>query len=322
MMKTILLACMTFLTLATHGSIYAQAFPNKPVRILVGVSAGGGVDLASRIVAAKLGEFWGQQVLVENRPGAAQMLAVEAVAKAAPDGYTLLSCNIGTHAIGPALINKAGVDHVKDFAPISLFGTNPLVLVADPALPVKSVKEFVAHINANPGKVAIAYGGIGTSPHLTTELFKLTTMVDAVLTPYKGGSAALADLLGGHVQAMFDGLSTQLATIKAGKVRALAVTSSKRSGYLPDTPTLVENGVPIEVTAWYGFCAPAGVPKPVLERLHADMVKALSAADVRQRLEQLGMDVDPPSSEQFAELIRSETTKWSKVVKEARISLQ
>ena len=272
-MKPILYACMALLCLATHGSIHAQVFPNKPVRILVGVSAGGGVDLASRIVAAKLSEFWGQQVVVENRPGAAEMLAVEAVAKSAPDGYTLLSCNIGTHAISPALVNKAGFDHIKDFAPITLFGTNPLVLVSNPALPVTTVKEFVGHINANPGKVAIAYGGLGTSPHLTTELFRLTTQINAVLTPYKGGSAALADLLGGHIQAMFDGLSTQLATIKTGKVRALAVTSAKRSSYLPDTPTLVESGVPIEVTAWYGFCAPAGVPKPVLDKLIACSLK-------------------------------------------------
>ena len=266
-MKTILIALITVLTWAPYGSVHSQAFPSKPSRLLVGVTAGGGVDLASRVVATKLGEIWGQQMVVENRTGAGQMLAMEAVAKAAPDGYTLLSCNSGTHAIGPALFNKAGVDHIKDFAPISLFGTNPVVLVVNPALPVKSVQEFLAYIKANPGKTIIAYGGIGTTPHLTTELFRLSTGIDSVLAPYKGGSAALADLLGGHVPAMFDGLSTQLATIKAGKVRALAVTSTKRNANLPDTPTMIESGVAMDVTAWYGFCAPAGVPKPILEKL-------------------------------------------------------
>jgi tripartite-type tricarboxylate transporter receptor subunit TctC len=309
-------------TLAPHGSVHAQAFPNKPVRLLVGVSPGGGLDLASRVVAAKLGELWGQPLLVENRAGAGQMIAVEAVAKAAPDGYTLLACTTGTHAIGPALFNKTSVDHIKDFAPISLFGTNPIVLVANSEVPASSIKDFVAYANAHPGKVAIAYGGIGTPPHLTTEMFRLVTGINSVLTPYKGGSAALADLLGGHVQAQFDGLSTQLTTIKAGKVRALAVTSLKRNANLPDTPTMIEAGFPIDVTAWYGICAPAGVPKPILDKLHADMVKALNSPDVRQRLEELGLDVETQTPEQFAALIKSETAKWAKVVKDARIPLQ
>ena len=317
-----LFALALALGLAPHASVQSQSFPDRPVRLLVGVTAGGGVDLASRIVAAKLSELWGQQLLVENRAGGGQMLAMEAVAKAAPDGYTLLSCNLGTHGIGPALFHKAGVDHVKDFAPISLFGTNPLVLVTNPAVPAKSVQDFLAHIKSDPGKVAIAYGGTGTTPHLTTELFRLTTGIDSPLVPYKGGAAALADLLGGHVQAQFDGLSTQLATIKAGKVRALAVTSSKRNANLPDTPTLIESGVSIDVTAWYGFCAPAGVPKPILEKLHADMGKALNSPDVRQRLEELGLDVETQTPEQFAALIRAETARWANVVREARVSVR
>ncbi len=317
-----LLALTLALGLAPHGSVHSQAFPDKPVRLLVGVTAGGGVDLASRIVAAKLSELWGQQVLVENRAGGGQMLAMEAVARAAPDGYTLLACTLGTHGIGPALFHKVGVDHIKDFAPVSLFGTNPIVLVANPAVPAKSVQDFLAHIKADPGKVSIAYGGTGTPPHLTAELFRLTTGIDSPLVPYKGGAAALADLLGGHVQAQFDGLSTQLASIKAGKVRAMAVTSSKRNANLPNTPTLIESGVSIDVTAWYGFCAPAGVPKPLLEKLHVDMVKALNSPDVRQRLEDLGLDVETLTPEQFAALIRAETAKWATVVKDARVSVQ
>jgi tripartite-type tricarboxylate transporter receptor subunit TctC len=321
-LRTALLALTLALGWVPPGSVHAQAFPDKPVRVLVGVSAGGGVDLASRVVAAKLGELWGQTVLVENRAGAGQLLAMEAVARAAPDGHTLLACNLGTHGIGPALFPKAGVDALKDFTPISLFGTNPLVLVTHPAVPAKSVPEFLALARAKPGKVAIAYGGTGTTPHLTTELFRSTTAIDSPFVPYKGGSAALADLMGGHVQAQFDGLSTQLGAIKAGKVRALAVTSAKRNASLPDTPTLIESGVPIEVVAWYGFCAPAGVPRPVVDKLHADMVKALNAPEVRQQLEALGLDVETRTPDQFAAFIKSEVAKWAQVVRDAHVSVQ
>ena len=321
-MKLAFISSIAALTLTLHGNVYSQTFPSKPGRILVGVSAGGGVDVASRVIAAKLTEYWGQQVVVDNRVGGGQIIASEIVAKAAPDGYTLLSCNIGTHGAGPALFSKLPYDHIKDFAPISLMGTNPVVLVANTAVPAKSVKEFVAHANANPGKIVIAYGGIGTTPHMSTELFRLTTGINVVLVPYKGGSAALVDVLGGHVQAMFDGLSTQLTTIKSGRVRALAVTSAKRSAFVPDTLTLIESGVPMEVTAWYGLCAPAGIPKPILARINADVVKALGTPDVRQRFADIGLDVEPQTPEQFAALIKSETAKWAKVIKDARIPQQ
>jgi tripartite-type tricarboxylate transporter receptor subunit TctC len=321
-LRAALLALTCCLGAALTGPVQAQAFPDRPVRVLVGVSPGGGVDLASRVLAAKLGELWGQTVLVENRAGAGQLLAMEAVAKAAADGHTLLACTLGTHGIGPALFSKAGVDALKDFTPISLFGSNPLVLVAHPAVPARSVPEFLALARAKPGKVAIAYGGTATPPHMTAELFRSTTGLDSPLVPYKGGSAALADLLGGHVQAQVDGLSTQLSTIQAGKVRALAVTSAKRHASLPDTPTLMESGVPIDVVAWYGFCAPAGLPKALLDKLHADMVRALNAPEIRQQLETLGLDVETRTPDQFAALIRTEIAKWAKVVKEAHVSVQ
>ena len=198
-MKTTFFVLIALLTFVPHQNPHAQAFPSKPGRILVGVSAGGGVDVASRMIAAKLTEYWGQQVVVDNRVGGGQIIASEIVAKAAPDGYTLLSCNIGTHGAGPSLFSKLPYDHIKDFAPISLMGTNPMALVVNPGVPAKSVKEFVAHANAGPGKIVIAYGGIGTSTHMVTEMFRLTSGINVVLVPYKGGSAALVDVLGGHV---------------------------------------------------------------------------------------------------------------------------
>lgn len=198
-MKTTFFVLIALLTFVPHQNPHAQAFPSKPGRILVGVSAGGGVDVASRMIAAKLTEYWGQQVVVDNRVGGGQIIASEIVAKAAPDGYTLLSCNIGTHGAGPSLFSKLPYDHIKDFAPISLMGTNPMALVVNPGVPAKSVKEFVAHANAAPGKIVIAYGGIGTSTHMATEMFRLTSGINVVLVPYKGGSAALVDVLGGHV---------------------------------------------------------------------------------------------------------------------------
>ena len=321
-MKNILLAFIALLTFAPHENTHAQAFPSKPGRILVGVSAGGGVDVASRVIAAKLTEYWGQQVVVDNRVGGGQIIATEIVAKAAPDGYTLLSCNIGTHGAGPSLFSKLPYDHIKDFAPISLMGTNPMVLVVNPGVPAKSVKEFIAHANANPGKIVVAYGGIGTSTHMATEMFRLTSGINVVLVPYKGGAAALVDVLGGHVQSMIDGLSTQMTSIKSSRVRALAVTSAKRSAYLPDTPTMIESGVTMEATAWYGLCAPAGVSKPILARINADVVKALGTPDVRQRFADIGLDAEPQTPEQFAALIKSETVKWAKVIKDARIPQQ
>lgn len=322
MNRTFTTMALLALLLAPHENAHAQAFPSKPGRILVGVSAGGGVDVASRVIAAKLTEYWGHQVVVDNRVGGGQIIATEIVAKAAPDGYTLLSCNIGTHGAGPSLFSKLPYDHIKDFAPISLMGTNPMVLVVNPGVPAKSVKEFVAFTQASPGKIVIAYGGIGTSTHMATEMFRLSAGVNVVLVPYKGGAAALVDVLGGHVQSMIDGLSTQLTAIKGARVRALAVTSAKRNAFLPDTPTMIESGVPMEATAWYGLCAPAGVPKPILARINADVVKALGTPDVRQRFADIGLDAEPQTPGQFAALIKSETAKWAKVIKDARIPQQ
>ena len=204
--------------------------------------AAGGTDVSARIIASRLSEMWGQTLVVDNRPGAGTAIAADITAKAVPDGYTLFLCSIASHGIAPFLYKKLGYNHIKDFAPISLIGTTPNILVVHPALPTKSISEFIAHAKANPGKINFASPGVGISPHMTMELFRLTTAINFVHVSYKGGAPALAELLGGHIQAMFDNLSTQLAPIKAGRVRALAVTSSKRSVYLSDVPTMIESG--------------------------------------------------------------------------------
>jgi tripartite-type tricarboxylate transporter receptor subunit TctC len=300
----------------------AQTYPNRPVRLLVGFAPGGGVDVTARILAPKLHELWGQPVVVDNRAGAGGTIATDIAAKAPADGHTLLLCGIWSHGVAPSLYKRLPYDHIRDFAPISIVGTTPNVLVVHPSVPVKSVSEFIAHTKASRGKVIIASPGAGSSPHMTLELFRLTTGIDVVHVPYKGSAPALADLLGGHIQSMFDNMSTQLAHMKSGRTRALAVTSPKRSVHLPEVPTMREAGVPIEVTVWYGLCAPAGVQKSIVARLNADMKRVLSASDIQSRLVEVGLDPAPSTPEQFAAFIKSETEVWARVVREAKIPQQ
>ena len=308
--------------LLAAAAAHAQPYPNKPARLLVGFAPGGGVDVTARIVAAKLTELWGQQLVVDNRAGAGGTIATDIAAKAAPDGYSLLFCGIWSHGVAPSLYKQLQYDHYRDFAPVSMIGTTPNVLVVNPNVPVKSVSEFIAYTKANNGKIAIAHPGAGSSPHMTLELFRLTTGVNVVPVPYKGGAPALVDLLGGHIPAMFDNMSTQLSVIKSGRTRALAVTSPKRTSHLPDVPTMMESGVQLDVTVWYGLCAPAAVPKTVVAKLNADLHKALNAPDVQRRLMEQGVDPAPSTPEEFAAFIRVETDKWAKVVKEAGVPKQ
>jgi tripartite-type tricarboxylate transporter receptor subunit TctC len=308
--------------LLAAAAAHSQAYPNKPGRLLVGFAPGGGVDVTARIVAAKLSEIWGQQLVVDNRAGAGGTIATDIAAKSPPDGYSLLLCGIWSHGVAPSLYKKLPYDHYRDFAPISLIGTTPNVLVVNPNVPVKSVSEFIAYTKANDGKVSIAHPGAGSSPHMTLELFRLTTGVNVVPVPYKGGAPALVDLLGGHIPAMFDNMSTQLSVIKSGRTRALAVTSPKRTSHLPDVPTMMEAGVQLDVTVWYGLCAPAAVPKTIVAKLNADLHKALNSPDVQRRLTEQGVDPAPSTPEQFAAFIRAETEKWAKVVKEAGVPQQ
>jgi tripartite-type tricarboxylate transporter receptor subunit TctC len=320
--KVLTLTLAAILALAAAVAANAQPYPNKPGRLMVGFAPGGGVDVTARIVASKLSEIWGQQLVVDNRTGAGGTIASDIAAKSAPDGYSLLFCGIWSHGVAPSLYKQLPYDHYKDFAPVSLIGTTPNALVVNPALPVKSVNDFIAYTKANDGKITIAHPGVGSSPHMSLELFRLTTGINIVPVPYKGAALALVDLLGGHVNAMFDNMSSQLLLMKSGKTRALAVTSPRRTAHLPDVPTMLESGIVVDVTVWYGLCAPAAVPKNILAKLNADLHKALNSPDVQRRLTEQGVDPAPSTPEQFAAFIRSETEKWARVVKDAGVPQQ
>jgi tripartite-type tricarboxylate transporter receptor subunit TctC len=317
--KSLLAAALAALLACTISvPAHAQASPNRPVRLLVGLAPGGGTDIIARLVAQKMGEGLGQQVLVENRVGSGGLLAAEAAAKAVPDGYTLLFGAISYSSIFASLYRKLPYDPVKDFAPISLVATFPNVLVVNPALPVKTVGELLAYAKANPGKVSYGSSGVGSSLHLSMEMLKSMTGLDAVHVPYKGGAPATADLIGGQIQAMFDNLPGQIAYVKAGRTRALAVTTAKRNPQLPDVPTMIEAGVPgFEVNVWYGILAQAATPKPIIDKLNIEVVKALNSPEVRERMAKEGAEAIPSTPAEFAAFQKAEVTKWAKVVKDS-----
>jgi len=295
-----------------------NAYPNKSIRLVVPFPAGGTTDVLARAAAQKLTESLGQAVVVDNRPGAGGNIGAELVAKSAPDGYTLLMGTVGTHAINPSLYPKMPYDHVRDFAPIILVAGVPNVLVINPALPVNSVQELIAYAKANPGKVNFASSGNGTSIHLSGELFKSMAGVQMTHIPYKGSAPALMDLIGGQVQVMFDNLPSALPHIKGGKLRAVAVTSTKRAPALPDVPTIAESGVPgFEASSWFGILAPAGTPRDIVTKINAEANKALQSAEMREKLLSQGAEAAGNTPEYFADYIRSETAKWAKVVKES-----
>ncbi|HEV2009337.1 MAG TPA: tripartite tricarboxylate transporter substrate binding protein [Burkholderiales bacterium] len=316
-MKTLRNAVI-ILALISGALAHAQTFPGKPIRLVVGYAPGGGTDLASRYVAAALSDLWNTTVLVDNRPGAGGALGTEITAKAAPDGYTVMLCTIGSHAITPARI-KLTYDHIKDFAFISMIGSTPNVLLVHPSQPMKNVGEFVAYARANPGKLSYGSSGVGASPHLSIELLKSMTGIDIVHVPYKGAAPALAEVMGGQMPASVGNLpGGPLAAIKSGRVRGIGVTSAKRNPRAPDVPTFAESGVPgYDVSSWYGICAPTGLPKPVLAKFNAGLVKVLSSPDLQQRMGEQGIDVTPSTPEQFVAHVKAETAKWAKVVKEA-----
>jgi len=294
----------------------AQTYPTKPIRLVVPFPAGGTTDILARAVAQKLSETLGQQVIVDNRPGAGGNIGSELVARSAPDGYTLLMGTVGTHAINVSLYPKLPYDPVKDFTPIVLVAGVPNVLVVNPSLPARSVAELIAYAKANPGKLNFASSGSGTSIHLSGELFKVLTGVQMTHVPYKGSAPALTDLVGGQVQLMFDNLPSSLAFIKAGKLRALAVTSKTRAAALPDVPTMVEAGVPdFEASSWFGILAPAGTPRDIVVRINAEVAKWLATPDAREKLAGQGAIAAGGAPEDFARHIASETAKWARVVK-------
>jgi len=296
-----------------------QAYPNKPIRYVVGLAAGGPTDVLARIFAAKLSEVLGQPIIVENRVGAGGSIAADIVAKANPDGYTLFNAG-NTLAINSVLRKNLPYDAVRDFAPVALLMTVPNVLIVHPSVPAKSVAELVAYARANPGKINYGSSGVGASPHLSMELLKSMTGIDLVHVPYKGSAPAMVDLLGGQIRAMFDNLPGQIANIRSGKVRALGVSSAQRNVHVPDVPTIMESGVPgFEVVVWYGMWAPAGVPKAIVAKLNAAAVQVMNMPDVRQRVAELGTDPAPSTPAHLGAMLKSELEKWSKVVKDAGI---
>lgn len=297
---------------------HAQSWPSRPLRMIVPTAPGGGTDLTGRLVAAKLSEALGQQVVVENRGGGGGSVGADNVAKATPDGYTVLLGSIATHAVNPALYKKLPYDQIRDFAPISLIGTVPNVLVVHPSLPAKSMQEFIAYAKANPGKINYGSSGVGSPPHLSMELLRSLTGINVVHVPYKGAGPALIDLLGGQVQAMCTSLSAQLSYIKAGRVRALGVTTAKRNLQLPEVPTIAESGVPgYEVTIWYALFAPVATPKAIVQRLNAEMVRFLNTTDMKERMASHGMDAASSTQVELAAHVKAETVKWAKVAKDA-----
>ena len=293
----------------------AQPYPSKPIRIVVPFVAGGSSDVVARSVAARMQTTIGQNVVVENRPGANGAIAAEYVMRSAPDGYTLMVGSIGTFAINAALQPKLAYDPVKDLEPLTLAVTTPNVLVAGAKFPVSDVKELVAYARRNPGRLTYASSGTGSSDHLSAELFKLQTGTFGVHIPYRGGSAAMSDLMGGNVDVSFQNLGAAMPHITSGRLKALAVTSQVRRPQLPDTPTMLEQGVPgFVVTSWQAFMGPRGMPREVIARLHAELVAALNSPEVRTRFSQLGFDVVAGRPEEYAEFQRKEIERWREVV--------
>jgi tripartite-type tricarboxylate transporter receptor subunit TctC len=304
------------LVATTPAAAQGAAYPTKPVRLVVPFPAGGTTDILARAVAQKLSETWGQQVIVDNRPGAGGNIGSELVAKAPPDGYTLLMGTVGTHAINPSLYAKMPYNHVKDFTPVILVAGVPNVLVVNPSLPVNSVQELIAYGKANPNKLNFASSGNGTSIHLSGELFRTMTGVQMTHVPYKGSSPALTDLIGGQVQLMFDNLPSSLQFIKAGKLRALAVTSLARSQALPDVPTLAESGLPgFEASSWFGVLAPAGTPANIVAKLNTAVAAWLASPAAKEQLAAQGAIPAGGSPDAFVKHIADESAKWAKVVK-------
>lgn len=295
---------------------YADTFPSKTVKLVVPFPPGGPLDATGRAIAQKLTEAWGQSVIVENKPGAGGNIGADYVAKSAPDGYTVVMGALSTHAVNPSLYPKMPFDAQKDFAPITLVAITPNVLVVNPSLPVHSVKELIAYAKANPGKMSFGSGSIGSAGHLAGELFKVDAGVDMVHVPYKGAAPAMQGLLAGDTQLMFDNLASAMSQVKAGKLRALAVTTAERSKLVPELPTMAEAGVPgFDISTWYGLLAPAGTPPDVIAKWNAEVTKVLSAPEMRERLATQGAEAAPDSPADFAKFIASELVKYAKIVK-------
>ncbi len=304
------------------AATWAQNFPIKPVRYVVPFPAGTSNDIVGRLLSDQLTRRWGQQVIVENRVGASGTIGAAYVAKAPPDGYTLLHCNIAPNAISPSMIAKLPYEH-KDFAPITRIGMPPNIIMVHPSTPFKAIKDLVAYAKANPGKLSYASGLVGTSPHLTMEWLKQRLKLDIVHIPFVNAAQGTQQVMSGEIPINVTNIPGLVAPILAGRLRALAVASAKRQALLPDVPTMQESGVPdFEVNSWYGVCAPAGVPAPLLDKLNADINAVLRIPELEQRLAELGMPPAPTTRDEFDKFIRAEIARWAQVIKAAGIPKQ
>jgi tripartite-type tricarboxylate transporter receptor subunit TctC len=305
------------------GGSWAQAYPAKPVRYVIPFDAGSSPDIVGRTIAERLSRLWGQQVVVDNRVGAAGTLGSAYVAKSQPDGYTLLQANIASNAISVSLYAKMPYDQLRDFAPITRIGMTPNVIMVHPSVPFRTVRNLVDYAKANPGKLSYSASLPGTSPHLTMELLKLQLKFDVVYIPYKLGAQAVTDTIGGQVPINISNAPLSMGPAQSGRLRALAVTSAQRVSVLPDVPTMKESGVPdFEVNSWYGLMAPTGTSEAVLDKINADMHTALRAPEVEKRMLEVAMPPSPTTRQEFDQFVRGEVARWGRVIKEAGIPQQ
>lgn len=294
----------------------AQDFPTRPITLVIPFAPGGSTTIVGRGVAEKMSALLGEKIIVDNRPGAGGTVGTRAVAKSEPDGYTLLLGYTGTLAIGPSLYKKAGYDPRNDFAPVGMIGNAPNSLVVNPSFPAKTLVELIAHAKANPGKVNFGSAGAGTASHITGEYFARSAGITLVHIPYKGTGPVLTDLLGGHIPMAFAPIPASHSNVAAGKLRALAVTSTTRSGLLPDVPTIAESGIPgFDASLYYGLAAPAGTPRPIVDKLNKALRDALASDEVKRQLGNDGTEITPGSPEDYAALIDKDEKKWAQLVK-------
>jgi tripartite-type tricarboxylate transporter receptor subunit TctC len=294
----------------------AQGYPAKPIHFIVPYPAGGPLDTVARLLGAKLSESTKQPVVVDNKPGAGGNIGADFVAKSPPDGYTILMGAVATHAINPTLYASIPYDPVRDFIPVTQVASTPNVLVVNPSVPASNVREFIAYAKANPGKLNFGSGSTGSAGHLAGELFDTLAGVKMVHVPYKGAGPAMQDLVAGQIQLMFDNLASSLGQIKAGRVKALAVTTAQRTTLAPDLPTIAESGLPgFDISTWFGIFLPAKTPQAIVEKLHAEFTRALASTDVREKMLQLGAEPVGSRPEEFAAFIKSEADKYAKLVK-------
>ena len=313
----------TFIFFGFTTAALAAEYPNRPIRIVVAYTPAGTTDILARAIGQKFTDAWGQPVIVDNRPGANGNIGTEHAAKATADGYSLLMTTAAPHGINPSLYPKLGFDAVKDFAAISLVAIVPNVLVVNNALPVKSVKELIAYAKSNPDKLNYGSPGIGSTGHMSMELLKAMTGASLVHITYKGDAGVLSDLLGGQIMLTLSNLPAYMPQVKAGKIRALAVSTARRSPAAPDIPTIAEAGIPgYETVAWFGLVAPARTPKDIVNKLSAETARILKLPDVNARLSELGAEPVGSTPQQFDVHIRSEIVKWAKVIKDAKVELQ